>query len=464
MNNLADKDVLIIGAGPAGLSAGYELARSGLRVTILEKSGAIGGLCRTTSFGGCLFDVGPHRFFTDNKEIEKLWRDLLGDNFNKVPRLTRIFYRQKYFSYPVKPFEVLTNLGLKTSTEVMWSYFKTLISGRRKQPKNHEEWISQNFCPKLFQMFFKNYTEKVWGIPCTQIEAEWADERIKNLSFWSTLKHALGFKRQEIRSLIEEFDYPRLGTGMMYEAIAKIILDQGGRIVFNQTVNEIKYQNQEILCVMSRDDAGQITEWPADYFFSSMPLTASIKRLTPAPPAEIEAAAQALYFRAHISVNLILKRPNFFPDNWIYIHEPSIKMARVANYANFSSAAAPNHVSPISCEYFVFKDDAIWQKADEELKNLAIDELGKLFKLKPEEIADGYVNREEFAYPVYYIGYQEPYDKLKNYITAFNNFQPIGRGGMYRYFNQDQAILTGLLAARNLLGDKNNLWQVGVKK
>ncbi len=450
-----NKKAVIIGAGPAGLAAGYELSKHGVETVILEKSDSVGGLARTIEHEGYLFDVGPHRFYTKSKIVGDLWQNLLGPDFLIVPRLTRIFYRKKFFSYPVKPFQVLLNLGPVTSALVMISYIKSKISLRNLKPKTFEEWITKNFGSRLFEMFFKTYTEKVWGIPCDQIGAEWASQRIKNLSFWSTLWNAFGsIKGKDVKSLIEEFNYPKYGAGMMYEKMAEEIKKNGGQILFGEDVSSIEYKDNQIISVTSRGAIGGNKKWQAGYFFSSMPMTELVKKMSPIPLPEIGKAANSLYFRSHIAVNLIVKKANPFPDNWIYIHEPDIKMARLSNFKNFSKHMSKDDNTPVCCEYFVFKDDEMWRKSDEELKILASNELEKLGFLEEGDVVGGFVVREEFAYPTYYIGHKKPFEMIKNFFRKFKNITLIGRGGTYRYNNQDHSLEMGILAARSIIESK----------
>lgn len=455
-----EKKIIIIGAGPAGLAAGYELSRNGTRVLLLEQKDSVGGLSRTTNYKGHLFDVGPHRFFTKNKEINDLWHKVLGADSLNVPRLTRIFYRRKFFAYPVKPFDVLLKIGFADSVAVCFSYLRNKLFLKNAELKTFEDWTVNNFGRKLFEIFFKTYTEKVWGIPCNQISAEWASQRIKNLSLWAALRHAISKDKKKVKSLVEEFKFPKLGAGLFYEKMANEIKNGDGEILCGQKAISIVHKNNRVVSVIVRGSNGEEKEWVGDHFLFSLPLTEFVRVLSPELPSAVRAVADNLYFRGHISVNLIIKKLNIFPDNWIYIQDPDIKMGRIANYRNFSKEMVRGGYAPITCEYFAFKDDELWRQSDGDLKKLAVMELEMMGFLKESDVIDGSVSREEFAYPVYYLGYKESLDRIKDSLDYFENIQLIGRGGTYRYNNQDHSLLSGVLAARNILGENHDIWSI----
>lgn len=457
------KKAIILGAGPAGLAAGLELTKHNVAVELIEKNNRVGGLARTIPYKGNYFDLGPHRFFSKSNRIDKLWQDLLGDKFIRVPRLTRICYKHKFFYYPLKPFNALFNLGIWDTLVALFSFVKAKLTPH-KHPRSFEEFITRQFGKKLFQVFFKTYTEKVWGIPCSQIAAEWASQRIKGLSLTEAILNAVFGQREQgkVKSLIEEFHYPVHGAGMMYEAMREVIESKGGIIHFNSEVIEIERQGSTINKVVFQRD-GQRLESTGEYYISSIPITELLLKLKPAPPQAVINAAQKLYYRDHITVNLIIPEADIFPDNWIYIHSPEVKVARIANYGNFSKAMVSNkNTSAISLEYFCFATDEIWSKTDAELLKLAIEEMKALKLLKSDGPIDGFVVRERNAYPMYYIGYQHYLDILKDYLSQFTNLQIIGRGGLYKYNNQDHSISTGLYAARNCLGGNYDIWQVNI--
>jgi protoporphyrinogen oxidase len=457
------KKAIILGAGPAGLAAGLELIKHNIAVELIEKNNQVGGLARTIQYKGNYFDLGPHRFFTKNDEIEKLWQDLLKDKFIKVSRLTRICYKNRFFYYPLKPFNALFNLGILDTAVAIFSFLKAKLT-KYKTPETFEEFITHQFGKKLFTVFFKTYTEKVWGIPCSQIAAEWASQRIKGLNLTAALLNAVFGQREQrkVKSLIEEFHYPLYGAGMMYEAMQKVIESKGGVINLNADVLEMHWQGNTITKVVFQRD-GKILDCVGGYYISSIPITELVYKLKPSLPAEIINTAEKLYYRDHITVNLIVPEANIFPDNWIYVHSPQVKVARIANYRNFSKAMVGNqNTSAISLEYFCFATDEIWSKTDDELLKLAIEELKALKLLKSDSPIDGFVVRERNAYPMYYTGYQNYLDILKDYLSKFTNLQIIGRSGLYKYNNQDHSISTGLYAARNCLGENYNLWQVNI--
>lgn len=459
--------VIIIGAGPAGLSCAYELLNStpkkDLELTVLDKNNQVGGLSRTEKFKGFLFDIGPHRFYTKNKEVLSLWQQVLGKDFISVNRLTRIFYENKFFLYPVEFIDVLKKLGIKDSVKSAISYIKAKLFLTSLKPKTFEEWITKNFGQKLYSIFFKTYTEKVWGIPCNQIGAEWASQRIKNLDFFQTLLTAVfGQKTNKTKTLINQFNYPLYGAGYFYQMLSNSVIQKGGGVLLSSTVTKIYHQNNKITAVEYIQHSKK-TKISVDYLFASLPLTHFIQALNPKPNPEVLRLANQLYYRDHITVNLIINKAHLFSDSWIYIHSPKVQMARIANYSNFSKKMVKeqNH-SAISVEYFVFQSDNLWKLSNQQLQELAIKELGKLNILNWDEVVDGFVVRETESYPTYYLGYQDALEKLKSYVEQFTNLQMIGRGGMYKYNNMDHSIYSGQLAAKNYLAGKKiyDLWAI----
>jgi protoporphyrinogen oxidase len=440
----------ILGTGPAGLGAAVELTRRGVNdLLLVDRHTIVGGLSRTETFGGARFDVGPHRFFTKNQEINTLWRATLGRDFVPVDRLTRIFYRNRFFAYPVRPFDALWKLGPARSAQALFSFaaqtFRPLDNA-----VTFEEWITRRFGRTLYETFFKTYTEKVWGIPCSQIGAEWAAQRIKGLDIVQVLKNALGLNRGgSIKTLVEQFDYPVRGAGQMYEAMAAAADQAGARFLMNTQVRQIHHRDHAISAVDVESPEGETVRITADHYFSSIPITTFIARCTPPLPREVLHASGALYYRDHITVNLLVQKSTLFPDQWIYVHSPEVRMARIANYANFSpQMAGKSGCTPVSVEYFVFQTEDLWQRTDDELKQLAVDELVCLKLLERTQVAEAWVVRETESYPTYYLGFREHYDVVRSAVTQFANLLPIGRGGLYKYNNQDHSTLSGLLAAR----------------
>lgn len=453
--------VLIIGAGPAGLACANELVKNktSCSIVVVDKNERVGGLSRTHEYNDLLFDVGPHRFFTKNDEVLSFWKNALGKDFLDVSRLTRIIYKNKLFLYPIQIGDVLKKMGIKESIESLVGYAQARIFLKNEQTKTFEQWITKNFGKKLFRTFFKTYTEKVWGIPCNQIGAEWASQRIKNLSVYEVVKTALlGDKSRNAKSLVSRFNYPKYGAGHIYEKIAEEISD---RVKYNlcSEVTKIKHKNGKIVAV-EYNTSGKTINIEADYFFSSMPLTHFIDRLDPKPHSKIIEANKKLYYRDHITVNLIVKR-NIFPDNWIYVHSPELKMARATSYYNFSKKMSRRGLYGVGIEYFVFKGDEIWSMDDQELVKFGKKELVKAGLMDEKDYVEGFVMRETEAYPTYYLGYKKYFGKVKDYLNSFSNLQPIGRGGLYKYNNMDHSIYSGMLAARNFLKGANyDIWEI----
>lgn len=464
----ARSSVLIIGAGPAGLGCAFELVQNKKiinknRIVILDKNDIVGGLARTYGYKGYRFDVGPHRFYTKNKEILQIWRRFLKRDLIEVPRLTRMFYKGKLFYYPVRLKDVVLKLGVFESLLTAMSFIKAKLFLRHLQPKTFEDWITKHFGRKLYEHFFKTYTEKVWGIPCGEIGSEWAAQRIKNLNFIEVVKTAIfGERARKSKSLINKFYYPAKGAGLCYEKMADYVRKHGVEINLQSHVTKIRHIGGKIVSLEYRRK-GQMFALPVGYLFSSMPLTQFILALDPVPEKTVIEAAQKLIYRDHITVNLIIKKSSLFPDNWIYVHSPEVKMARITNYNNFSKKMIRSpQCSAISVEYFAFQKDDIWSMIDQDLINFAMREMSRLKLAEEEDLFDGFVIRETEAYPTYYLGHKKYFDILKDYTRQFSNLQLIGRGGMYRYNNMDHAIYSGILAARNYqLGyEKYVVWNI----
>ena len=460
------KRVAIIGAGPAGISASYELSKRNFQIDLHEKSDMIGGLARTIPFSESRFDVGPHRFFTYNKEVEKLYVETLGSDAVEVKRLTRILYNNKLFNYPLSPFGTLFKIGLWEAIKILFSYSISLFHRiiLNKKPKNFEEWVELNFGRELHYKFFKSYTEKVWGIDCKEISADWAAQRIKNLSFIGVILNPIikFFKKKKVKTLVDQFWYPRLGAGQFYEKLVKKIDKEKFSLKYNNELREIKHDGSKITQISIEND-GNKKDLEYDYFFVSSPFTKIAENLKPKPPLEVLESCKRLKYRHHIGVKLIITG-KIFLDNWIYIHDPSVKMARVSNYLNFSKemSSKPNQ-NPLTIEYFCFESDDVWKMNEEELKSLAEEELRKTKLINEHnKVLSGFIVRSLNAYPVIKKGYQEDVENIKNFLSKFKNLFPIGRSGMFKYNNQDHAIATGLYAARNLenFDNKIDIWKI----
>ena len=462
---MTNKEVTILGAGPAGLGAALELQKNNIKdILIIDMHSRAGGLSRTEVFENNRFDIGPHRFFTKNKEIDKLWHDILGDDFKPVQRLTRIYYKNKLFNYPLKPFNALRNLGVYESTYAIISYLYSLIRPRRKKAETFEEWVINQFGRKLYQTFFKTYTEKVWGIECKKISANWAAQRIKGMSLTTALADSLipSRRNKKAKSLVEEFDYPTHGSGMMYERMAEKISNNGGEFLFNTTVKKINLKDNKIISIIVKNTKREL-EIPVETVFSSIPLTNLIKWMEPKAPDDVLQSTRELYFRDHITTNLVIDKSGLFEDQWIYVHSQDVKMGRLVNYNNFSAHMPANkNTTAVSVEYFVFKGDDVWSLSDEDIIELAKQELSYMNLVDRKLIKNGFVVRETESYPTYFIGFEKYYDTARGFVSNISNLQCIGRGGMYKYNNQDHSIYTGMLAARNYCGSNYNLWEVNI--
>jgi protoporphyrinogen oxidase len=464
MNRLTT-ECCVLGGGPAGLATALELSKSGIKdIIVVDRNALPGGLARTELRDKYRFDVGPHRFFTKSSEINQLWHNTLGGDFKAVNRLTRIYYKNKYFNYPIKAGDVIFKLGPWELSQAMFSYAVSQMKPKGNEV-TFEDWISSRFGKKLFNTFFKTYTEKVWGIPCHQIGAEWAAQRIKGLDIVQVIKNSFqGSGQRNIKTLVDQFDYPVLGAGQMYEAWADTITANHGTLLQNTTIKKIEANNFRVNGIVCADAKGKDFTIEAGHYFSSIPLT-HFFYLQENINDGIKKATDALYYREHITVDLIIDQENVFPDQWIYIHAPDVKMARIANYNNFSKAMV-NHEprTALSVEYFVFQHEDTWKLDDASLAELAKDELDYMNLVPKEKVLDAWVVRETESYPTYYLGFADHYEKLKNEVDKYSNMMPVGRGGMYKYNNQDHSIMSGLLAARNYLNPVKHydLWDINV--
>lgn len=456
---------IIIGAGPAGLTTAYELVKNNHQPLILEQSNQVGGIARTVIYKGYRIDIGGHRFYTKVTEIQQLWQEVLGNNLIQVPRLSRIYYQGKFFDYPLSFKSTLSNLGLTESALIIWSYLKAKLAFffHHQKPETFEEWVSHCFGERLYRTFFKTYTEKVWGIPCSQIQAEWAKQRIKGMSLKAAVMKIF-FHQSDAKSLITKFNYPLLGPGMMWEAFAEIVENQGGLIHLNTKVITIKRQDTKILS-LEIEQEGQVKTIQGKNFISSMPVSELLGRLEPKPPQKVLNAANSLSYRDFLIVALIIDVENLFPDNWIYIHTPEFKVGRIQNFKNWSSKMVlDSSKTCLGMEYFCSEGDDLWNLSNLELIDLATQELEGLGLVKATKVEDGTVLRQRKAYPVYDGNYAQHLKVIHDYLQIFDNLQTIGRNGMHRYNNQDHSMLTGLLAARNLLGENHNLWEVNTER
>jgi protoporphyrinogen oxidase len=455
--------LLIIGAGPAGLTAGYALAKQGVQSIILEKADQVGGISRTETYKGYRFDIGGHRFFTKVQEVQQLWQEVLGSDLIKVPRLSRIYYDGDFFQYPLEPWDALSKIGLLQSGLMIASYLKRQLYPLPIE-ENLEQWVINRFGGRLYSTFFKTYTEKVWGVPCTEIQADWAAQRIKGLSLKKAITNAL-LGTNDTKTLIKEFDYPRLGPGMMWERFQEKLEHQGSPTHLGTNVIRLEHQAGRITRVLA-ERQGQLLEFKPEQVISSMPVSLMLQRLRPLPPQPVLEAAQSLKYRDFLIVSLIIEQEHLFPDNWIYIHSPEFEVGRIQNFKNWSPEMVPDpRKTCVGMEYFCSEGDRLWELSDQELVELASREIVGLDLLDNlDRIKDGTVIRQHKAYPVYDGEYREHLTVICDYLQTFENLQTVGRNGMHRYNNQDHSMLTGLLAAKNVLGEHHDLWQVNTER
>jgi len=448
--------VIIAGAGPAGLTAAHELTRQDTPALVLEKADKVGGLSRTEAYKGYRFDIGGHRFFTKIEEIDRLWQEMLGPDFLKIPRLSRIYYKDKFFQYPLNIFNVLANLGVRESLFILFSYAAAKMKPSR-EVKTFEQWVTNRFGRRLYETFFKEYTEKVWGVPCNELQADWASQRIGGLSISEVILNAI-FKRGTSKTLIKEFSYPVLGPGMMWERFQTAGEDAGGQVRLNHEVVCFNREGTHVVSVLAGHEH-ETVEMSGDYFLSSIPLSELIHRLHPQPPDTVLRAASGLRYRAFILVGLIANHSNFFPDNWIYIHNPEVMVGRIQNFQNWSPAMVPEEGKGcLGLEYFCGVKDKLWEMPDDELIGLASRELSRLGLAETGDIEDGVIFRHARAYPLYDLNYQDNLRVCIEFLKTLDNLQTIGRNGMHRYNNQDHSMLTAMMAVKNIRGEDHDLW------
>jgi protoporphyrinogen oxidase len=461
-----DAPVVIAGAGPGGLTAAYQLTKRGQRPVVLESDAVVGGISRTVLRDGWRFDLGGHRFFTKVPEVEALWHEILPEgDFLLRPRMSRIFYQGKYYDYPLKAMNALRNLGLKESFLCGLSYVQARIRPPKDQG-NYENWLVARFGWRLYRTFFKTYTERVWGVEVSQMPADWAAQRIKNLDLGKAVLNALSPKRNqtEITTLIEEFQYPKLGPGMMWEFCAEKVEAAGGTVLLESRLTTIKVAGGKATSVVYRHD-GVDTELNASHVISTMPMRELVHTLTPPPPPEVLAAADGLHYRDYLTVALVVPESRSFPDNWIYIHAPEVDVGRIQNYGSWSPYLVKDGHTCLGLEYFVFEGDDMWEMADDDLIALGTKELGALGLVEPGDVEAGYVVRVPKAYPYYDFAYKSNVDIIRRYLEAHApNVHPVGRNGMHKYNNQDHSMYTAMLTVENIFGATHDIWSVNVEE
>ena len=460
---------VIVGGGPAGLTAAYLLGKRGRPSLVVEADDVVGGIARTVERNGWRFDIGGHRFFTKVSEVEALWHELLPDerDFLLRPRMSRIFFDGKFFDYPLKASNALLNLGVVEAVRCVLSYVWVRIRPPKDQ-STFEGWVAARFGWRLYRMFFKTYTEKVWGVPATSIQADWAAQRIKNLSLLSAILNALRprTKQTDITSLIEEFRYPRLGPGMMWERTADLIKIQGGEVRMRTTVASIEWTAESgATHARLRASDGGVDRVPVDHLVSSMPLGELILSLDPPAPTSVQDAAHRLGHRDFLTVALVVPEHRSFPDNWIYVHSPDVRLGRIQNFRSWSPEMVKEGWTCLGLEYFVFEGDDLWERADADLVKLGAHELATLKLIEPDEVTEGHVVRMPKAYPVYDEHYADAVATIRDWVTAnLSNVHPIGRNGMHRYNNQDHSMYTAMLTVENILdGTEHDVWTVNVE-
>lgn len=461
-----NEPVVIIGAGPAGLTAASELVDRGVPVVILEKTARVGGIARTDEYKGYRFDIGGHRFFTRVPWVMEFWKKIMGDDFLRRPRQSHIYYRREFYTYPIKPLEALRKFGIKESAIVIASYARAQIK-KRPAEETFEDYIVNHFGERLFHHFFKSYTEKVWGIPTSQIRAEWAAQRIKGMTIWGMLRSALIPRSNKFTSLIEQFYYPRLGPGQLWEKLREKLLASGlVTILYNTTPTQIDHDGAgTVTAVRARGEKSSHTI-ACRAIISSMPLAELMQLFSPALADETRAAAARLHYRDFLTVALIINRADMFPDNWIYIHDPDVRVGRIQNFKNWSPELVPDQTKTcLGLEYFLFDTDKMWSMPDHELVNMAKQELVRIGLTKHKEVIDGCVVRMPKAYPTYDPDYEAAMPVIRTALATFKNVYPVGRNGMHKYNNQDHAMMTAKLSVENLCdGAAHDIWEVNVER
>jgi len=461
-------DCLVIGAGPAGLTAAWELSRLGRSSAVFEQDPLVGGISRTCEYKGYRFDIGGHRFFTKVALVQELWQEILQEDFLLRPRLSRIYYNGKFFDYPLKPMNALLGLGPLEAVRIGVSYVWAQLFPAQPE-RSFEEWVTNRFGRRLFEIFFKTYTEKVWGMPCSEMSADWAAQRIKNLDLVTAVKNALLGERFSkggvVTTLIEKFHYPRYGPGQMWEDCARRLAEKGVETHLASRVQSLHHEEGRVRWAQIRGPDGRTRNVAADHFLSSMPIRTLLHCLEPAPPKDILRAADRLRYRDFLTVVLIVDQPELFPDNWIYIHSPEVKLGRIQNFKNWSPDMVPDEgKTALGLEYFVQEDDKLWSMANEDLIRLGAAECEKLGLARAADVVDGTVIRMPKAYPVYDGEYQDALGEVRAYLEELPNLQLIGRNGQHRYNNQDHSMMTAVYAARNIAaGDAEyDVWAVNV--
>jgi protoporphyrinogen oxidase len=452
----------VLGAGPGGLTAAYVLALRGARAAVFEADGIVGGIAKTVQFNGYRFDLGGHRFFTKLKPVERFWEQMLGQEFLTRPRLSRIYYRGKFFAYPLTARDVVGRLGIRESVLCALSYLWSMRH-RRRTAETFEEWVTIRFGRRLYDAFFRSYTHKLWGIPGSEIRSLWAAQRIKNFSLGKAILSILRLRRGHVTTLIEEFRYPRLGPGQMWETVAGRLEARGVPIAFNHRCVALRHAGGRVESVVLQSN-GSRPEYEVDAVLSSIPLSELVLRLDPPAPDHVLDAARKLRYRDFCLVALMIDDPAPFPDNWIYLHDPDTRAGRVQNFGAWSEEMVQPGTTCLGVEYFCFEGDEIWEMPDEQAVELAADEMARIGLIKRSSVLDGVKVRVPKAYPMYDSTYEEALDVVRSYLGGFENLKTFGRNGLHRYNNQDHSMWTAILASLNQLdGTSYDVWSVNTE-
>ncbi len=463
--------MVVIGAGPAGLTAAYQLSKAGREALVLEADDVVGGISRTVARGGWRFDIGGHRFFTKVQPVQDLWHEILApDDFLLRPRMSRIYYEGRFYDYPINVLNALHNLGLVEATRCGMSYLKVRVSPPKDQT-SLEGYVVANYGWRLYEHFFKTYSEKVWGVPPSEVSADWGAQRIKGMSLfkavWEPLRSRLAGGRRnrarQVTSLIEEFQYPKLGPGMMWETCRDLVEKAGVGVLLQSPVVGVERGPGGATAVVF-ESGGRRHRVETDHVISSMPFSALVRALDPPPPDPVLAAADALRYRDFLTVALVVPEGAGFPDNWIYIHSPKVRVGRIQNFGAWSPFMVRDGTTCLGMEYFVFEGDELWDTDDDALVTLATNELATIGLVDPTQVERGYVVRMPKAYPVYDDTYRAAVDTMRHWLAAeVPNVHPVGRNGMHKYNNQDHSMYTAMLTVENIVADAaHDIWSVNV--
>jgi protoporphyrinogen oxidase/predicted dehydrogenase len=452
----------ILGGGPAGLTAAYVVGRRRRPGAVFEADGTVGGIAKTVEFEGYRFDLGGHRFFTKLKPVQDLWQEMLGDDLLTRPRLSRIYYDGKFFSYPIAAKDVVGRLGVVEAARCALSYVWA-ARHRNSDAETFEEWVTTRFGRRLYDAFFRSYTEKVWGIPGSEIRSLWAAQRIKNFSLGKAILSVLGLRQEHVTTLIEEFRYPRLGPGQMWEAFADRARESGISVNLKQRCVSVKHDDHHVRSIVVQQN-GDAFEHRVDSVLSTLALKDLVLGLDPLPPPDVVAAAHDLRYRDLVLIALMTSEAEPFPDNWIYLHDPETRAGRVQNFGAWSADMVRPGTTCLGVEYFCFRDDDIWQMTDEQAVELATAELARIGLIDPTKVIDGVKVLVPKAYPMYDSKFETAVATIRSYLDRFDNLQTCGRNGLHRYNNQDHSMWTAILAALNILdGTQHDVWGVNTE-